>query len=430
MRRKSLLALVLAAALLTASVSPAFAAEFFAVSDFGDYMYGDFTWAKNELMLAVAAEFFKGYPPEQKEMPFHFRGTGEVTCKVLGELRPRASITRAEFATIVVNALDLGTLSYSKSPFADVKPSNWFGPNVLRLVAKGIIDPADYGAKFKPNGPITREEIAVWMVRAAEAAGIKAKPAKVRFKDFDPRSRHAAEIGKAVALGFLKGYPDGTFRSGNAANRAEAAVLLFKLLKKLPLFGGINGEKAKQMAVETAKALTEAQEMWPVDLNNTGSNPAFEAALQHYQSKVKDVVTEYNLYPWMHPEGLYLLYGLASADILGPWCDWPAGMPGYGLATGILMRGYPDWAMPAVYVGKVHEVGETVAFIGRGPIAEVSFNGVCSTKYVNGREFYGEAKAGGYRALFVKQNGQWKVAALWRDSRGPWLGTIGFAKSG
>lgn len=100
---------------------------------------------------------------------------------------------------------------------------------------------------------------------------------------------------------------------------------------------------------------------------------------------------------------------------------------GYRWVTGMLMRAYSDWAMPAVYVGKIHRVGETVTFVGRGPVAEVSFNGVCSTKYIDGAEFYGEAKEGGAGVLLIKQNGQWKVAALWRDSHRPWLEMIGFA---
>lgn len=465
---KKVLLLTVALVLALAAVVPAQAADFFGVADFQRYTEpdGDFHWADNELRLVVAAELFSGYPPEKPETLYYFKETGGVVCKVLGELRPDRTITRGEYATIVARALDMGARAYGSSPFSDVKPSDWFGPNVLRLVAAGIIDPADYGDKLNPNGPITREEIAVWMVRAAEAAGVRVEPASVSFRDFDPNSKHAPYVAKAVGAGFLKGYPDGSFRPERTANRAEAAVMLVRLLKKMPLFEGLDAEKAKQMVVEATNVLADAQEKWyPKRTVGWERNPEFETALKWYQENAKDLVTEYNLWPRMHPGGIEAIYDLAGRDEVGPRCDWAGIEAGYGLVDGALLRnGTEDYdpgerwggilslfriitvgkkivMEPTVHTEDVPAPPEVLAFCGAGPVAEVQLKAHWKIEYVAeghclGDWFYDFSKEekwdkcvnDGIRALFVKQGGKWKIAALYKDARGPWLKLIGFAR--
>lgn len=432
MRKKALLTSIAVLVLLVVLVSPAFAAEFYAVSDFERYTEpeGDFHWAMNDLKLAVAAELFRGYPPEKPEALFWWWDTGTVICKVLGELRPDAAISRAEYATIVARALDLEGRRYSSSPFSDVKPSDWFGPNVLRLTQERIIDPVDYGSRFGPKEPITRQEIAVWMVRAAERVGIKAKPADVSFRDFDARSRQASYVAKAVGLGILKGYPDGTFRSNAGANRAESAVMLVRLLKHLPLFDGLNKENTKTAIQRVFDAGEKCRKSWRVNVNaGHERNKQFEAALKVFQEETKDVLTDYNREPRMHPQGLGVLNKIIERDEVGPWCDWASLRDvGFGFVDGLLVRrGSDRIGMPAEYTfARVVSIDKLV---GCGPVAEVQFTSWGGTKYIDGNILGGEKNVcDGGRALLVKQGGKWKVAALYMDGRGPWLKLIGFAR--
>lgn len=434
MRKKVLLALVAAFILLAASVSPALAADFFAVADFERYTEpdGDFYWAKDYLKLAVASELFRGYPPEQPEMPYWWWDAGVVICKTLGELRPDAPISRAEYATIVARALDLEGRSYGPSPFSDVSPSDWFGPNVLRLVREGIIDPADYGDRLEPKEPITRREIAVWMVRAAQAAGVKAEPAEVNFSDFAPGSKHASEVAAAVGLGILKGYPDGTFRPDAGANRAESAVMLVRLLKHLPLFDGLDKENVKTIIQRVCDAMEKNQKSWPPKTNPPYErNPEFEAALKVFQEETKDVLTDYNREPRMHPQGLGVLSKLAKRDEVGPWNDWASAWEaGFGFVDGLLVRSSSDGpGIPTAYM--FIRVVSIDKLIGRGPIAEVQFTTWGGTKFVDGNVYGGERnKVSGNRALLVKQDGRWKVAALYlEDEHEPWLEMIGFVET-
>lgn len=424
--------IVMTMMLLFSLAVPSFAAEFYAVSDFERYTEpdGDFYWAMNDLKLAVASELFRGYPPEKPEMPFWWWDTGTVICKTIGELRPDAVISRAEYATIVARALDLENRDYGPSPFSDVKPFDWFGPNVLRLVQEGIIDPADYGDKLDPKKPITRQEIAVWMVRAAENAGVKVEPAKVSFSDFDPGSKHASGVAKAVGLGILKGYPDGTFRPNATANRAESAVMLVRLLKHLPLFGGLDKENVKAVIQQVSDAEEKCRKSWPVNVNaGHERNEQFEAALKVFQDETRDVLTDYNREPRMHPQGLGVLNKMAERDEIGPRCDWASvGDAGFGFVDGMLVRRASSrTGIPAEY--RFIRVIGIDELVGRGPVAEVQFTWWGGTKYIDGHVYGGEKNIhNSGRALLVKQGGKWKVAALYMDGRGPWLKLIGFAK--
>lgn len=429
MRKKFVGLVALLVLLLVAS--PALAADFFGVADFKRYTEpeGDFYWAKDDLKLIVASELMKGYPPKIEEMYTFFRGTGGVFCKILGEFKPDAKITRAEYAAIVARALDMEGRPYGKSPFADVSTSDWFGPNVIRLTEAGVIDPGNYGKELRSNEPITRLEIAVWMVRAAENAGLTVPPQQVDFKDV-AQSEYMTEIGKAVALGIIKGYPDGTFKPNGTANRAEAAVMLVRLLKHLPLFEGLDKETAKEIVKKVIAAQEKCQKSWPVKIDAKFEvNPQFEAALKAFQEETKDVLTDYNREPRMHPDKYEAIYDLAARDEVGPWTgDWAAQFDaGYGMVDSMLLRWEPRGVgIPIEYI--FHGVISVDTLVGRGPIAEISFTAYGGSKYYDGVIFGGEKNISpNNRALFVKQGGKWKVAALYVDGRGPWLKMIGFA---
>ncbi|MGB9886794.1 MAG: S-layer homology domain-containing protein [Moorellales bacterium] len=443
---KRAVVLGLAAALLLCFAAPCRAATFYAVSDFEKYTESGapFYWARDDLKLVVAAELMRGFPPEgPEEKAYVFDGTGEVACRTFGPFRPEATITRAEFATILARVLDLEGKDFGASPFGDVKVQSWYGPNVVRLVEAGVIDPADYGSRFAPDGPITRLEVAVWAARAAVKAGAKAEPGEVRFADFDPASKHAGEVAEAVALGILKGYPDGTFRPQGTANRAEAAAMLVRMLKHAPLYPGLDREEARRLMNETWALLTELQKSvrirpqayWANPKGNGGPHPDWPAALAAFQSRAKGLLTEYHLWPRAHPAGFGALNGLASRDEEGPRGDFASLENGsFGLLDGALQRwnqgpnGVP-FGVPMWY--RYGEITRVAELVGRGPVAEAAAYGKARIKYDDGADlpiFGGaESESPVFRAVFVKQGGAWRVAAIWVDSRGPWLRRIGFA---
>lgn len=207
-------------------------------------------WARETIDDAIRYEFFTGYPRGTVEFDLgvlygdvwpESRGT-KVKATLTPEFRPMATITRAEFATILARATGIEEASDPQAvlPFRDVAPDAWYRSNVNALYQKNVVRLVDRpGDRFYGDEPITRVEIAAWTARAAEAYGVMVGPAPMNFAD---SARIAAiwrqDVGQAVALGIVKGYEDGTFRPDGTATRAEAAAMVLRLLghfkKELP----------------------------------------------------------------------------------------------------------------------------------------------------------------------------------------------------
>lgn len=82
---------------------------------------------------------------------------------------PNASLTRAQFAKIVVGSLGLSP-EY-RGTFNDVAESAWYAPYVDTAAAYGIVNGVG-GGKFNPDGRITVQEAAAMTARAAALCGI------------------------------------------------------------------------------------------------------------------------------------------------------------------------------------------------------------------------------------------------------------------
>ncbi len=142
---------------------------------------------------------------------------------------PGDNVTRAEYASMLVRALKLSANGAGKE-FTDVAQGEWYYNTVQTASALGIVSGYEDGS-FRPNNSITREEMAVMTLRAAEAAG-RSLPAKtsVSFSDADQISEYAKDaVNKLAAAQIINGMGDGTFAPQQTANRAQAAVIIYQL---------------------------------------------------------------------------------------------------------------------------------------------------------------------------------------------------------
>lgn len=156
-----------------------------------------------------------------------------VTGRTEHTFVPNASVTRAEFAALVVRALGLSANAESSS-FKDVASSDWYAGAVQAAVDSGIITGYTDGT-FKPNRTITREEMAVMAYNALEYAGYnQADAAKAHFAD-------ATSIGgwsktavyELAALGILNGDQNQRFNPKSNATRGESAAVLHRMIQDL-----------------------------------------------------------------------------------------------------------------------------------------------------------------------------------------------------
>ena len=159
-----------------------------------------------------------------------------------GTFRPQANLTRAAFVKMLVLAIGLEPQPGATGDLADtadhwVSGQGYIGP----AVTARLIRPDEYpGGIFEPNRNITREEIAVMVVRAMgledqalpAAGGGGAGGADV-FTDLG-RCRYPGHVAVAVAEDIVHGYQEAngtkTFRPTGLATRAEAAVMVNRLL--------------------------------------------------------------------------------------------------------------------------------------------------------------------------------------------------------
>lgn len=154
-----------------------------------------------------------------------------------GTFRPDRTLTRAEFVKMLVETTGSLDAPNQNVAFSDVA-GHWVFSYVQKAIASHLFSPDDYGPLFRPDDPIPREEMA-WLAVKASDAYLASHPGTqpsraapgVSFKDAAQiRPKYATFVQEAVRRGLLLGYPDGTFRPAKGLTRAEASVVVARLL--------------------------------------------------------------------------------------------------------------------------------------------------------------------------------------------------------
>ncbi|WP_164820147.1 S-layer homology domain-containing protein, partial [Paenibacillus pasadenensis] len=149
---------------------------------------------------------------------------------------PAKAVTRAEFAAMLARALRLDAPA-AGSAFNDVPSGAWYASAVEAARHHGIVTGKGDGT-FQPHAAITREEMALMLVRAyrAQAADAAAAAQAAAVRDLDRVSAWAAkDVQDALALGLLKGRADGSFAPAASASRADSAQAILNLADRLGL---------------------------------------------------------------------------------------------------------------------------------------------------------------------------------------------------
>ncbi|NOU75468.1 hypothetical protein GC098_29485 [Paenibacillus sp. LMG 31458] len=145
---------------------------------------------------------------------------------------PQNEITRAQFAALLIRALGLSETNAAQ--FTDVKTNDWFAGAIGAASKAGLVDGFENGT-FQPDANITREQMAVMITRAMNFAGKKAAAdAKglAGFTEAGSISEWAKEaVAQSVNAGIINGVTNQTFVPNAKASRAEAAVMLKRLLQ-------------------------------------------------------------------------------------------------------------------------------------------------------------------------------------------------------
>jgi hypothetical protein len=177
---------------------------------------------------------------------------GIITGKSDAVFDPDATMTRAEFAAIVVRGLGLNSDQWSvvsgqetgapgSGQFSDVKRSDWFFSAVEAAYFYKIVTGTSE-TTFNPGGTITRQETAVMVARAARLCGMDTGRSDAEIRDtlapFGDYRTISAWAAAAMAFCFDTGILDDTgfeIKPTEAVQRCEIAEMLYRMLDKANL---------------------------------------------------------------------------------------------------------------------------------------------------------------------------------------------------
>lgn len=147
-----------------------------------------------------------------------------------GTFRPNHFITRAEFVTILSRTFNIQA-GNANTALKDID-GHWAKEAIKNLVSTGVIK--GYGDNsFKPNQPITREEMVVLLSRIVNLDQVAKDQEKGRFNDLN-NSYAAAEIVAGAQAGIIKGNGTENFYPKSSATRAEVVQVILNVLESNP----------------------------------------------------------------------------------------------------------------------------------------------------------------------------------------------------
>ncbi len=169
--------------------------------------------------------------------------SGQITAQLQGRIvnaqntNPNEPVTRAEFAGMLTHTLEL-VEDEAASQFSDVNSGQNYTGAVGAAVKAGLV--SGYGDNtFRPDNPISREEMAAITIRAITAAGINleaidANAVIARFNDGNEISVWAkTPVAAAVEAGIIYGKESGDLAPSACATRAEAMAILARMQNKM-----------------------------------------------------------------------------------------------------------------------------------------------------------------------------------------------------
>ncbi|TXK82619.1 S8 family serine peptidase [Paenibacillus sp. N3.4] len=176
-------------------------------------------WAQNEIETMASKQIVNGITDSSFE--------------------PEANITRAQFVTLLSKALRLPNSSTETlNPFSDVSSKAWYKDVILAAHQAHLIDGIS-DDQFAPDLTITREQMAVMIVNAyLYATGKSLADIQItqeqKYDDEGTISEYARQsVRIANSFGLMKGATALEFSPMKVATRAQAAVVIFRMLEQI-----------------------------------------------------------------------------------------------------------------------------------------------------------------------------------------------------
>jgi len=139
------------------------------------------------------------------------------------------TMTRAEFITVLCRMFSWQLLQPETPSFSDVRKDAWYYTYVETALQNGAID---QGQAFSPDIPISREDMAVMLVRGLGYQSVANQPNRFFSLPFTDVTDHYGYIAVAYDIGMVNGTSATTFEPDATAKREEAAAMLVRIFHK------------------------------------------------------------------------------------------------------------------------------------------------------------------------------------------------------
>lgn len=182
-----------------------------------------------------------------------------------GSFNPEGDVTRAQYLKMMMEAVKISVVDYRAGECLDTTAADWYGSYLQSALDKGLI-PQDmivgykavvdiernevgesigasvkYSGAFNGNVAITREEAAYmtmalcqYTLNANTMTKLDDVNAELEFVDeIEINAWAIPSVRLAASNGIINGMEDGSFQPSGTTTRAQAAVMINRLLTKL-----------------------------------------------------------------------------------------------------------------------------------------------------------------------------------------------------
>lgn len=213
------------------------------------------------------------------------------------------TIKRSEFITFLARLMQWELIKPEKGSFIDnMDTTKWYYAPIETALKHGVI--SNDSDSFRVDEPITREEMAIMIVRTLGYDSL-ANQLTYLGKPFDDVSQNTGYITIARDFGIINGVGNNLFKPYDTAKREEAAVMMMRMYERL---------KSPIKELHGFYAIQSANQMNMIpDLNSVG----FGWSRLEYDTQSKQVIlntTRQNNNDFSIPSGFTQPLDIASAN--------------------------------------------------------------------------------------------------------------------
>ena len=204
---------------------------------------GGFSWSAQEIpvttpeVIVPSADTTSVFPDMENnhwayDAMYNLKTKGVMAGDDKGNINPDSNVTRVELLKMIIEAMKFEKTTEAIT-LLDCKPDDWYYNYVATGYKLGIVNGVSED-KFGSQMTVSRQDMAVMLHRALKMSGYNFElQSEVKFNDEGEISDYATESVKSLAAAkLINGFPDGSFRTNNLLTRAEAATIIWRVIKQ------------------------------------------------------------------------------------------------------------------------------------------------------------------------------------------------------